>query len=77
MTRKVAREPQPVTTKEFLSRDLGLPERVELVRGVIGPYSDEGKLTLLANWGAADIVRLTGSEVWLKAIAACEERNGE
>ena len=70
MPQAVRRDPQPVTAKEFLSDASGLPEKVELVKGVIGPYSDAGKLTLLANWGADDIIRLTGPEIWQEALAA-------
>lgn len=70
MPKVVRREPQRTTVREFLSEEAGLPEKVELDTGVIGPYSDAGKLTLLANWGADDILRLTGPAVWLQALAA-------
>ena len=65
----VRREPQAATTAEFLSDSSGLPEKIELVKGVIGPYSNAGKLTLLANWGADDVVRLTGAQIWREALA--------
>lgn len=68
----VARKPQPITVDEFLSEDAGLPEKVELIDGEIGPYSDAGKLTLLANWGADEIIRLTGRDVWFAALAALD-----
>ena len=51
-----------------------LPERVEFAYGEIGPYSDEGKRTLLANWGADEVIRLTGPEIWREALAALGER---
>jgi hypothetical protein len=64
----IRREAQLVSKAEFFSAELGLPEKVELDHGVIGPYSDAGKLTLLANWGADDIIRLTGPEIWREAL---------
>ena len=70
MPNPMTRNPQPITVKEFLSEENPLPEKVELVRGVIGPYSVAGKLTLLANWGADDILRVTGPDVWRDALAA-------
>jgi hypothetical protein len=73
MPKSVLREPQLVTPREYLSDEAGLPEKVELVRGVIGPYSDAGKRTLLANWGADDILRLTGPDVWREALAAFDK----
>ena len=69
MPLQMQREPQGMTAQEFLSGESGLPEKVELVRGAIGPYSDAGKLTLLANWGADEIIRITGPDVWKDALA--------
>ncbi len=69
MPKQIRREMQLFTAAEFLSEDAGLPEKVELVDGEIGPYSDTGKLTLLANWGADEIIRLTGPEIWHDALA--------
>lgn len=63
------REPQEITKEEFLTEAGSLPRPVEFVRGVVGPYSDTGKLTLLSNWGADEIMRLTGPEVWRVALA--------
>jgi hypothetical protein len=45
---------------------------MELWDGEIGPYSDAGKQTLLANWGADEIIRLTGPEIWREALAALD-----
>lgn len=73
MSKLVRCEPQPVTADEFLSDGSGLPEKIELVQGVIGPYSDAGKLTLLANWGADDVMRLTGPEIWRAALATYDK----
>lgn len=70
MPQLVRREPQNVSKAEYFSTEAGLPEKVELIRGVVGPYSAAGKLTLLANWGADEIIRLTGPEVWREALAA-------
>ena len=69
----VRRQPQKLTANEFVSDDSGLPEKIEYVRGVIGPYSDRGKLTLLANWGADDGIRLAGPAIWREALAALED----
>jgi hypothetical protein len=70
MPKMLLRPPQPATKAEFFSPEAGLPERVEFVNGVIGPYSDAGKMTMLANWGADEIIRLTGPEIWRAALAA-------
>ena len=70
MPATVQRELQVCGTAEFLSDSAGIPDRLELVRGVIGPFSDAGKLYLLTNWGADDIIRLTGTEIWRKALEA-------
>jgi hypothetical protein len=70
MAMTVQREAQPVAKDDFLTGSGGLPERVEFVQGVVGPYTDTGKLTLLANWGADEVLRLTGPEVWRAALAA-------
>jgi hypothetical protein len=72
--RTVEREPQSVSKADFLTEAGGLPRPVEFVCGVVGPYSDTGKQTLLSNWGADDIMRLTGPEVWRAALAAYEAK---
>ena len=72
MTRVVKRQPQEFTVDEFLGDNLGLPEKTELVDGMIGPFSDPGMRTLLANWGADRIIRATGQQVWREALAALE-----
>ena len=73
MSKQVRREPQACTVREFLSGEADLPEKVELVNGEIGPYSDAGKLTLLANWGADEIIRLTGPQLWRETLAAFDK----
>lgn len=73
MSKRVRREPQKFTVQEFLFGDVGLLEKVELVNGEIGPYSDAGKLTLLANWGADEIIRLTGPQLWRETLAAFDK----
>src|SRR5262249_25064937 len=51
MPKTVQRKPQKVTVDELLDyEETGMPEKMELIGGVIGPFSDRGKLTLLANW---------------------------
>ena len=51
MTKRVLRQPQIFAVDEYLSDDAGLPEKMELWDGMIGPYSDDGIQTMLANWG--------------------------
>lgn len=75
MPRQVLRRPQPMSAEEFLSEESGLPEKVELWNGVIGPYSDEGMRTLLANWGADKIIEVTGPGVWREALTAFDARS--
>ena len=70
MARKVERRPQAVSASEFLSAENGLPEKMELVRGQIGPFSDTGIVTLIANWGADRVIAATGPEIWREALAA-------
>ena len=72
MSKPVLRQPQKCTVDDFLGGGLGLPEKTELVKGMIGPFSDEGMRTLLANWGADKIIEVTGPGVWLEALAARE-----
>ena len=74
VSKQVHREPQEITAEEFLHANLGLPEKIELVDGLIGPISDHGMQTLLANWGADRILRVTGSEVWREALAALDKK---
>jgi hypothetical protein len=75
MPKTVRRKPQTCTADQFLSEDTGLPHKLELVDGEIGPFPDAGKLTLLASWGADEIVRLTGPEVWQEALAALQSKS--
>ncbi|MEQ1695950.1 MAG: hypothetical protein ABL901_08935 [Hyphomicrobiaceae bacterium] len=70
MPKQLHRARQAFTVKAFLSGEADLPEKVELVNGEIGPYSDAAKLSLLANWGADEIIRLTGPQIWHDALAA-------
>jgi hypothetical protein len=72
MPKQLTRAPQRFTVDEYFSEDAGLPEKMELWDGEIGPYSDAGKQTLLANWGADEIIRLTGPEIWREALAALD-----
>ena len=74
MPKTVQRKPQKFTVDEVLSRDADLPEKMELIEGVIGPFSDTAKLTLLANWGADRVVKITGPQFWREAIAALEKK---
>jgi len=73
MPKQVRREAQPFNSRDFTSGEADLPEKVEVIHGVIGPYSDAGKLTMLANWGADEIIRLTGPEIWREALAALDK----
>lgn len=73
MPKTLTRAPQRLTVDEYFSEDAGLPEKIELWDGVIGPYSDAGKQTMLANWGADEIIRLTGPEIWREALAALDK----
>ena len=70
MPKQLTRAPQPLTVDEYFSEGAGLPEKIELWDGKVGPYSDDGKRTMLANWGADEIIRLTGPEIWREALAA-------
>jgi hypothetical protein len=72
MAKSLQRQPQKFTVQDYYAADL--PEKIELWHGVIGPYSDDGKRSLLANWGADEIIRLTGLEVWREALDALERR---
>lgn len=76
MPKSILREPQKITVDEYFSIDADLPEKIELWDGVIGPYSDVGKSTMLANWGADKFVELTGPEIWCEAVAAYDGRVG-
>ena len=49
-----------------------MPEKTELVKGMIGLFSDEGMRTLLANWGVDKIIEVTGPGIWREALAAQE-----
>lgn len=70
MPKSLQRHQQKFTVDDYYSASL--PEKIELWHGVIGPYSDDGKRSLLANWGADEIIRLTGPEIWWEALAAGE-----
>ena len=72
MSKSVKRQPQKFSADEFLRGDLGLPEKTELVKGMIGLFSDEGMRTLLANWGVDKIIEVTGPGIWREALAAQE-----
>ena len=74
MPKALTRKAQKFTVDEFLSNEADMPDRMELVEGVIGPFSDKAKLALLANWGADRIVRLTGPEIWREAIEAAARK---
>ena len=74
MPKALQRKPQRFTVDEMFAADTGLPEKVELWNGIIGPYSDNGKRSLLANWGADEIVKLTGPDIWREALAALEKK---
>ncbi len=64
------REPQPITVDQFFDPGLGLPEKTELVDGMIGPFSDDGIRNLIANWGVDRVIAATGRDVWRDALAA-------
>ena len=66
----VLRASQPLTKDEFFSDENGLPEKIEWVRGMVGPFSDEGIRTLVANWGADRVIAATGPEIWREALKA-------
>lgn len=74
MPKKPTRKPQRFTVNDYFSDDTDLPEKMELVDGVIGPFSDKAKVALIANWGVDHIVKLTGPDVWREAIAALERK---
>lgn len=74
MPKKPTRKPQRFTVNDYFSDDTDLPEKMELIDGVIGPFSDKAKVALIANWGVDHIVKLTGPDVWREAIAALERK---
>jgi hypothetical protein len=49
---KPAGKPRYFTVDDVYSEDSDLPEKMELISGVLGPFSDKAILTLLTNWGA-------------------------
>ena len=59
-----------ITKDEFLGGENGLPRQVEWVRGMVGPFSDEGIRTLVANWGADRVIAATGVGIWREALEA-------
>lgn len=66
MTHPIAAKPRLFTVDEYFAADL--PEKMELIDGEIGPFSDEAVRALLANWGTDRIVKVTGADVWREAI---------
>ena len=76
MSIAVGRPGREFTFDEYLSREVGLPRKLELVDGVIGPFSDAAKRALLANWGTDAILRLTGTAIWREALDAYEHKCG-
>lgn len=72
MAKTLKRKAQALSIDDYLSPEVDLPEKLELIEGEIGPFSDAAKLALLANWGADTIVALTGPQVWREAIAAID-----
>ena len=76
MLKTVKREPQPFTVDEYFADDNGLPEKMELWDGMIGPYRDAGILSLLANWGADKVIEVTGPKIWREALAAYDGAAG-
>jgi hypothetical protein len=73
MPKTVGRRAKKFTVDEYLSDDTDLPRKIELWDGVIGPFSDNAKIALLANWGADRIIVLTGPAVWREALAALDK----
>ncbi len=69
----VLRASQPITKDEFLGGENGLPRKVEWVRGMVGPFSDEGIRTLVANWGADRVIAATGAQIWREALESVEK----
>ena len=74
MPKVVKRKPQKFTVDEVLSDEVDMPRKLELIEGIIGPFSDDAIRALLTNWGADRIVRLTGPEIWLEAAAAAAKK---
>jgi hypothetical protein len=72
MRKVLTRRSQKFTITEYFSDEVDLPSKIELIDGVIGPFSDDAKLALLRNWGADTVIRLTGPDIWLKTIAALD-----
>ncbi|MDX2290304.1 MAG: hypothetical protein NW217_15985 [Hyphomicrobiaceae bacterium] len=72
MPKQAGPELQRFAAAEYCSEDAGRPEKLDLWDGVIGPYSDAGNLSLFANWGADEIVRLTGPDIWRETLAAID-----
>lgn len=74
---KVQREPQRFTVDDYFSEGTDLPQKMELADGIIGPFSDQAKLALLANSGADRILKLTGPDIWREAIEALSRGRGK
>lgn len=72
--KSIQRAPQNWTADEFFAENNGLPHRIELADGMLGPFDDDGIRTLLANWGVDRVIALTGAEIWREALAAFETR---
>ena len=77
MTIKIGRQPLRFTFDEYLSDDVDLPSKLELVDGIIGLFSDRAKKALLANWGADKILTLTGADIWREVLEATDGRTKE
>lgn len=74
MPKILQRRAQKFTVDEFLSDDVDLPRKMELIDGVFGPFSDKAKLALLTNWGADKIVKLTGPEIWREVLVSGDSK---
>jgi hypothetical protein len=68
MRQPLPRRPRKFTVDEYFASDL--PEKVELIDGEIGPYSDDARYALLSNWGTDAIIDLIGADAWQSAIDA-------
>ena len=68
MRKPLSRKPRQFTVDEYFAADL--PRKLELIDGEIGPFGDDARHALLANWGTDAIIALTGADVWRKALGA-------
>jgi len=74
MAKTLDRSPRKFDFDEFLSTKVDLPHKLELIDGIIGPFSNRAKLALLANWGTDAIIKLTGPDVWIEALEAAKRK---